>query len=267
MMKKSEIGKKQSTTSTSWGKVANWYDRLLADPDSYQSQVILPNLRRVLGEVTGQKILDLGCGQGLFSVAMAKLGAVVIGVDISPELLKIAEAQSEKSGQKIDFRVSSADKLDFLSAGLFDVVVMVLAAQNIKELDRVLGECARVLKKSGRLILVLNHPAFRVPQFSDWQFDEIRKIQSRVVGKYLSEAQIEIQTHPGKSTSSKTISFHRPLQVYFKWLTKNGFAVTRLEEWISHKKSQPKAPRAGAEDKARKEIPLFMCLEARVIGK
>ena len=60
----------------------------------------------------------------------------------------------------------------------------------------------------------------------------------------------------------KTVSFHRPLQVYIKALTKAGFVVSRLEEWISHKKSGS-GPRQAAEDTARKEIPLFLCIEAR----
>ena len=62
----------------------------------------------------------------------------------------------------------------------------------------------------------------------------------------------------------KTVSFHRPLQYYIKLLSKNGFALTRLEEWISHKKSQ-KGPKQSIEDTARKEIPLFMALEIKSI--
>ena len=52
------------------------------------------------------------------------------------------------------------------------------------------------------------------------------------------------------------------MQDYFKALTRSGFSVSRLEEWISHKKSQA-GPRQAAEDTARKEIPLFLMLEAR----
>ena len=64
-----------------------------------------------------------------------------------------------------------------------------------------------------------------------------------------------------KSKKQKTISFHRPLQSYIQSLHKAGMAVTRLEEWISHKKSQ-KGPRAIEEDRIRKEIPMFLMLEA-----
>jgi hypothetical protein len=52
------------------------------------------------------------------------------------------------------------------------------------------------------------------------------------------------------------------MQDFFKALSKAGFAVTKLEEWISHKKSE-KGPKQAAEDTARKEIPLFLMLEVR----
>jgi hypothetical protein len=68
--------------------------------------------------------------------------------------------------------------------------------------------------------------------------------------------------HPGKTNSPKTISYHRSLQDFSKALFKSGFSITRLEEWISHKQSQ-KGPRQKAEDQARKEIPMFLMLEAR----
>lgn len=67
-----------------------------------------------------------------------------------------------------------------------DTVVIVLAIQNIENVNEVFAECKRVLKKDGRIVLVLNHPAFRVPQASDWHFEN--GIQSRIVSKYLSES-------------------------------------------------------------------------------
>ena len=250
--------------TTSWGKVADWYDDYLKDPDSYQSQVILPNLLRISDPKAGSSILDLACGQGFFSFQMAKKGAKVVGVDISKELIQIAVTQAKKEKVAVDFYVSSAHKLSIIKDKVCDTIVCVLAAQNIKELDQMLGECKRILKPKGRIIFVLNHPAFRIPQESDWYFNEDKKKQGRVVYTYLSEKQFEIEMNPGKTNSAKTISFHRPLQVYVKWLSKHGFAVTRLEEWISHKKSQ-KGTRSLAEDSARHEIPLFMCLEGTFI--
>jgi hypothetical protein len=116
-----------------------------------------------------------------------------------------------------------------------------------------------VTKKGGSLYIVLNHPAFRVPKESSWGWDEAEKKQYRRVDRYLSELKISIQMHPGDKPSQYTTSFHRPLQYYFKALYKAGFSVQLMEEWNSHKQSQ-KGPRAEAEDIARKEIPLFLCL-------
>ncbi len=67
--------------------------------------------------------------------------------------------------------------------------------------------------------------------------------------------------HPGDNPREKTISFHRPLQFYFKALGKNKLFVSRLEEWSSQKVSEP-GPKKEAEDKARREFHLFLFLEA-----
>lgn len=81
----------------------------------------------------------------------------------------------------------------------------------------------------------------------------------------MSETRVKIRMHPGIDPEAYTISFHRPLQYYFKLLAKYGFYVSRLEEWISHKRSQP-GPRAEAENTARKEIPLFLFIEGTKMG-
>ncbi|MES3005998.1 MAG: class I SAM-dependent methyltransferase [Patescibacteria group bacterium] len=245
---------------TSWGNVASWYDDYLSNPDSYQEKVVLPNLMRIISPRKGERILDLACGQGFFSGKFADVGAKVTGVDISSELVTKARARL----RDIDFSVAPAHKLPFANT-MFDTVICVLAIQNIAEIDQTFAECKRVLKPGGRFVMVLNHPAFRVPQSSDWSYDEKTKTQGRLVTKYLSESKNKIDMHPGADKKTFTISFHRPLQVFVKLLSKNNFAVTRLEEWISHKVSKP-GPRANAEDKARKEIPLFMCIETKLIS-
>ncbi len=248
--------------STSWGKVANWYDSMLEkDNDSFQQKVILPNLLRIIAPKKNQIILDLACGQGFFARIFAKGGAKVIASDISAELIKIAR---EKSSKEIEYHVAPAEDIKFCPNSSVDAVTIILALQNIKNVDGVLAECARVLKKDGSLFLVLNHPAFRAPKASSWGWDDKELAQYRRVDGYLSEWQTEIEMHPGQKKSEKTVSFHRPLQWYFKMLRKNGFAAAKLEEWISHR--QPtKGPRFAAEDKARKEFPLFLFLEGKKI--
>lgn len=251
--------------NTSWGKVATWYNKFLEEgEDTYQEKLIKPNLLRILNAKAGQEILDAGCGQGFFAREIAKTGAKVLGIDIGNELIKLAK---EKSGANEKYLVLSAEKMSGLLDGWFDGAICVLALQNIKNFQVAISEISRVLKSSGRLVLVLNHPAFRIPSSSDWGFDETAKVQFRRIEKYMSEISQNVDMTQGESNVKKkkfTMSFHRPLQSYFKAFAKAGMAVVRLEEWVSHKASD-KGPRKIAEDITRKEIPLFMCLELKKI--
>lgn len=249
--------------NTSWGKVAGWYNQLLEEgEDTYQEKVIKPNLLRLLELKPGESVIDIGCGQGYFSRELAKAGAKVLGVDIAAELIDLAKTQS---GKNENYLVLSAEKLSGIKDESFDAGICVLALQNIKDLSAAVSEMARVIKPGGRAVLVLNHPTFRVPSASAWDFDEKKSIQYRRIEGYMSEISQKVDMTQGVKDPTKkkfTYSFHHPLQVYFKAFYKSGLVVSRLEEWISHKTSD-KGTRKPAEDKARKEIPLFMCIEVR----
>lgn len=255
---------------TSWGAVAEWYDELLNDSDdSYQKNVILPNLIRLVSLQNNQTILDVACGQGYFTKAFAasNSNATVYGCDISSELIELAKKglTNSTSNNSPKFEVSPSDKITFMKDAAADTVTIILAIQNIENLAETFAECARILKPQGRLILVLNHPAFRIPQNSSWQWDEKESKQYRRIDAYMSDHTTKIDMTPGEENQYKkkfTVSFHRPLQSYFKALNKAGLSVARLEEWISHRKSQ-KGPRGEEEDRTRKEIPMFICLECK----
>ena len=245
--------------ATSWGKVADWYDKMLEEKNNtYQKNVILPNILRLMDVKEYESVLDLACGTGFFTREFFKKSKKVFGIDISSELVEIAR---KNSPEKIEYFVSSADNFNFIKNNTIDKIAIILAIQNIENILEVFNECNRVLKNNGKLFLVMNHPAFRIPKKSSWGFDDKNRIQYRRMDEYMSESKNKIEMHPGKNENEDTISFHRPLQVYFKTLKKNGFCVSGLEEWISDKKSQS-GPRAIEEDKARKEFPLFLFVEA-----
>jgi ubiquinone/menaquinone biosynthesis C-methylase UbiE len=253
---------------TSWGKVAKWYDELIVnDTDSYQKNVILPNLIRIIEVKQSLNILDIACGQGYFSSAFADLGANVQACDISSELIAIAKerSNSQNIGGKIHFFVSPSHEIKTIENNSLDIITIILALQNIEKINETIKECSRILKPAGKIIIVLNHPAFRIPQNSSWQWDEKDNKQFRRIDSYMSEENIKIDMTPGEQNISKkkyTVSFHRPLQIYFKALNRCGLTISRLEEWISHKSSQ-KGPRANEEDRMRKEIPMFLCIEGK----
>ncbi len=254
---------KPKEPKTSWGNVAGWYNELIEErPGNYQTSVILPNILRILDIRRNETVADLACGQGFFAREFAKSGAKVVAVDVAKELIGIAEKNTPPAlKNKITFKVSPADTLAFIASSSIDKAVIILAIQNIENVKEVLAEASRILKPGGRLVIAMNHPAFRIPKNSDWGWDEKTKVQYRRINQYITESKVKIQMHPGDKPDEHTLSFHRPLQFYFKALQKAGLCVSRLEEWTSNKKSEP-GPRAEIEDRARKEIPLFLCLEA-----
>ncbi len=249
---------KKAERNTSWGSVADWYSEHLEHEDTYHSKVILPNLLRMVAVKKGDAVLDVACGEGFFARELSKEGAVVTASDISVELIDAAK----KKGGKVDYFATPAHQLAFAKVGAFKKVVCVLALQNIEDLAATLKEFKRVLSPGGSFVFVINHPAFRVLKRSSWGWDEATQTQYRRVDGYLSGAKIFVDMNPGSGKTVRTISYHRSMQDFVKALSSAGFAITRLEEWVSHRASSP-GTRQAAEDKARKEIPLFMAVEAR----
>ncbi len=252
----------QKTKKTeTWGHVANWYhEHVSVSEDTYHEKVVKPNLLRVVGDVRNLHVLDVACGEGFFTRLLCEKGARVTGVDIAPELIAIAKKIGPAD---ITYLAAPAARIP-LPEGSFDLATCVLALQNIKDISGALAQISLLLKKGGSFVCVINHPAFRIPRNSSWGYDPDSHIQFRKVDRYLSEISSPIQMHPGSAPGVTTMSYHRPLQVYMKELAKHGFVLAGLEEWISHRVSE-KGPKAEAEDRARKEFPLFLMLNARKI--
>lgn len=255
------IAPQQSVTplkKTDWDSVAQWYTKYLQeDTDSYHAKVIVPNLMRLLGDLEGKKILDVGCGDGSIATIISEKAKLVDAFDGSTFLIN--EAKKKKG--KVNFFVHDARLPISQKHGVYDHVICILAIQNIDNLHAVCKNIADALPSGASFSIVTSHPAFRVPQESDWYYSDARKAQGRVVYNYLSEKKITIALEPSKKNSAHTYTFHRPLQVYMKCLSNAGFMIRRMEEWTSHKASE-KGPRRAAEDQARLEIPMFLYLEA-----
>ncbi len=254
----SHAGRRQdrSQGGTSWEKSADWYDRILGERGSeiYQA-VVIPGALQLLSPQRGERILDLGCGQGVFSRAMSDLGANVVGVDAAPTLIQRARTYPSR----VPIRYYDRDAAQVGDLGEFDAASAILSLQNMEHLDAVCAAAATTLKPGGRMLWVLNHPSFRIPRQSSWGFEDERKLQYRRIDAYGSTLGIPIVMHPGKADSESTVSFHRSLQTLTSAGFKAGLTMSGLEEWYSHKESQP-GPRARAENRARKEFPLFLAM-------
>ena len=180
------------------------------------------------------------------------------GVDAAAELIRAAR---QRGPEAIRYHVGDARELSFLPEASVAAAACVLAIQNIQPIQPVFEGVARALRPGGRFVLVMMHPAFRSPKETRWGWDEQEGVQFRRVDRYLLPRKSPIVTHPGKTPDVYTWTFHRPIGAYVKALRNAGMLVDALEEWASHKTSEP-GPRAGAENTARNEIPMFLALRA-----
>ncbi len=128
------------------------------DPDGPQKPLHALNPAR-LGYVAarvplrGATVLDVGCGGGLLSEALAKEGAEVTAIDLAPELVKVARLHGLESGVKVDYRVQSVEDLAAERPAAFDAVTCMEMLEHVPDPASILRACAALLKSGGRLFV------------------------------------------------------------------------------------------------------------------
>lgn len=128
------------------------------DPDGPQKPLHALNPAR-LGYVAaraplaGARLLDVGCGGGLLSEAMAKAGAKVTALDLAPELVKVARLHALESGVEVDYRVQPVEQLASAEPGSFDTVTCMEMLEHVPDPAAILAACAALLRPGGRLFV------------------------------------------------------------------------------------------------------------------
>jgi len=101
--------------------------------------------------LSGIKILDIGCGGGLLSEPMSRMGANVTGIDASDRNIKIAKLHSKKNKLKINYLCSSPEKLKIEKK--FDVILNMEIVEHVEDIDFFLKSCSKLLKKNGLMFV------------------------------------------------------------------------------------------------------------------
>jgi 2-polyprenyl-6-hydroxyphenyl methylase/3-demethylubiquinone-9 3-methyltransferase len=108
----------------------------------------------------GRRLLDIGCGGGLLSEPMARLGADVVGIDPAERNILTARVHAAESELAIDYRVATAEEL--AAAGeTFDIILNMEVVEHVRDPGRFLAECARMLRPGGVLIVATINRTFR----------------------------------------------------------------------------------------------------------
>lgn len=259
-------GPPRSRRDTSWEPVAQWYRGWVGAEGSRHHRVLaIPATLDLLQPLSGERVLDIGCGHGVLAPHIAAAGARYTGVDLSPSLIRAARAAHGRDGRFLNGDARDLDRIAALRGITFDAAVFLLSLQDMEPPEAVLAAAARMLSASGRIVLLMKHPCFRVPRQSGWGWDARRKLRFRRVDRYLAPLAVPMKAYGGARPGA-TRTFHYPLGTYINALAAQGLLVEAMCELPGPDAAQPATDREG-DGSHNQDIPLFLGLRARRVSE
>ncbi len=201
---------------------------------------------RLLGDVSGKRVLDLGCGAGSNAVALARAGARTIAVDESAEQVGHARAAVDAADLRVELHHASLAELAFLRADTIDAAISVGSLAHVADIGRVFRQLHRVLRPEHPFVLALPHPAFA-------QLDP-----GAVDGFAIRHSAFDLEPFPDHDPRSGW--FNRTTGTLFVELGRAGFRVDTLLE--------PAPTEAGGPhwSPAMASVPATLIVRARKEG-
>jgi len=203
----------------------------------HDTRVLLldPALLRELGDVSGLRILDLGCGEGRFSRLLTARGATTVGIDPVQRFLTHAR---DAGGEHEAYVRGSGDRLPFTDAS-FDVVIAYLCLIDIPDYRGAIGESARVLRPGGRFVAA---NMSNIASSSEAPVvDDAGHFQHYTVGRYLEEFPMTLEW-----AGLRVVNWHRPLSAYMDAYLSAGLTLRRYLEPVPPDDSLRHQPRFEA---------------------
>ncbi len=196
----------------------------------------LPAMLSLLKNVKNKKILDLGCGPGILSKILAKRGAKVTAIDLSPEMVAIA-----KKYAKVNVQLADAEKLPFKSE-TFDIVCSSLLIEHLENIRMFFKKINKILKPSGIFIISTAHPFRNIEKFNNYF---LSKWQTGIWDK---RYKIPIKPHTFEEIINSLVSCN--------------FAIQKILE----PKPIPKAAKENPEEYEKyKNKPYFLIIESEKV--
>ena len=232
----------ESDDKKQWNEGAkSWVEFVRSGKNYYSEYLNGPALKRMIGDVEGKKVLDIGCGEGYFSRFFAKTGAEVTGIDLSDALVKAAVDEEERHPLGIKYFAADVANLNMLKSENFDIAFCYMALLDIRNYEGAISEVSRVLKTRGRFVVLMEHPCFTLFRVLDgkvvsgWEThlseNGSKKYLYYWIADYLRRHSYTVEwKHDRLPSSFVTTGFHRPLSDYVNALTKHGLVITRLDE-------------------------------------
>lgn len=203
-----------------------------------------PATLSLLPDVAGARVLDAGCGPGVYAEWLLAHGASVVALDASPQMVAFTGARTQ--GRASTRVADLGQPLDFLESGSFDLVLSPLVLEYVRDWRATFAEFFRVLKPGGVLVVSVTHPAFDVQLYRSRRYYDVERVQ----GEWTGFAPVRV-TMP---------SYRRSLAETLNPFADVGFHIEQLIEPKPTEEFRRADPKHYAE---LMQQPCFLCIRAR----
>jgi 2-polyprenyl-3-methyl-5-hydroxy-6-metoxy-1,4-benzoquinol methylase len=194
-----------------YDEIAEWYDKSV-EAGNLLSATVVSHMLELAGDIAGQSLCDIACGQGLLARELAERGAGVTGGDISSRLLGIARRYEDETPLGIRYLLDDAQSLAGIADSSFDGVLCNMALMDIGDINAVFARVWRILRPAGWFVFSITHPCFQPPPG----------------GSYFTEGLWRSSNPNG--VRGKVGAHHRTLGTYLNTLSNAGFCLERIAE-------------------------------------
>lgn len=220
-----------------WNTTAQVWDEKMGDEGNDFHQVLVrPSIERLLQLKPGQRILDVGCGNGLTSRRLASLGAKMLGIDFASEMINNARKRTNYNQELIEYQVLDAtDETALLKLGenSFDGAVSAMALMDMAEIEPLFRALKKLIRPGGCFIFAVMHPCFNSMHTS--MAAELIENEKTIYTEYFVKVKAYLKPSQKRGLALQNqpqphIYFHRPLHFLLNAAFNTSFVLDGLEE-------------------------------------
>lgn len=268
--KTSQQAELHEETRRIWDQKAAFWDGRMGDGNEFQRILIGPACERLLNLQPSDRVLEIGCGNGVFARRMAQFGVHVIATDFSAQFLELARARSPEHSDQIEYRLIDAtheDEILALGAQRFDAAVCNMALMDMTEIEPLMRGIRQVVKPGGRFVFSLCHPCFN--QASTTFSVEETTINGEIITTHAIKTTSYLYFSPQKGVGmpdepTPHYYFDRSLHILFNACFQAGLVLDGLEEPAFNPPHDGSQPRNVLSWVNYREIPPVLVARLRI---
>ena len=204
-----------------WEAMATDWIRQAQDGENSHREAMLDGwMLDAVGDVSGRKVIDLGCGEGRFSRMLTERGAIVTGVDLCRPFIEFA--RNQRVADEV-YMVGDMEDLNGVPCNEFDLAVSYVTLVDVPNMDSAVREAHRVLRSGGRFVVCNLHPM--VSANPGWIRQGSRQLHYPV-DRYFDEGERNISQRENRPWTN----FHRTLSTQFHTFLGAGFTIEDIRE-------------------------------------